>query len=34
MPFDDRSINEMFKLRDYKHGSKNRKLLESQIIKK
>ena len=27
VPFDDKSINEMFKLRDYKHGSKYKKLL-------
>ena len=34
VPFDDRSINEMFKLRDYKHGSKYKKLLESPNYKK
>ena len=34
VPFDDRSINEMFKLRDYKHGSKYKKLLESPNYEK
>ena len=34
VPFDDRSINEAFKLRDYKHGSKYKKLLESPNYKK
>ena len=34
VPFDDRSINEVFKLRDYKHGSKYKKLLESPNYKK
>ena len=34
VPFDDRSINEVFKLRDYKHGSKYEKLLESPNYKK
>ena len=29
VPFDDRSINEVFKLRDFKHGSKYKKLLEN-----
>ena len=29
VPLNDRSINEMFKLRDYKHGSKHNKLLEN-----
>ena len=32
--FDDRSINEVFKLRDYKHGPKYKKLLESPNYKK
>ena len=34
VPFDDRSINEVFKPRDYKHGSKYKKLLESPNYKK
>ena len=34
VPFDDRSINEVFKLRDYKHGLKYKKLLESPNYKK
>ena len=34
VPFDDRSINEVFKLRDYKHGSKYKKFLESLNYKK
>ena len=33
VPFDDRSINEMYKLRDYKHGSKYKKLLDSPNYK-
>ena len=34
VPLNDRSINEMFKLRDHKHGSKYKKLLESPNYKK
>ena len=34
VPFDDRSINEVIKLRDYKHGSKYKKLLEGPNYKK
>ena len=34
VPLNDRSINEMFKLRDYKHGSKYKKLLENPNYKK
>ena len=34
VPFDDRSINEMFKLRDFKHGSKYKKLLENPNYEK
>ena len=34
VPLTDRSINEMFKLRDYKHGSKYKKLLENPNYKK
>ena len=34
MPFDDRSINEVFKLRDYKHELKYKKLLEIPNYKK
>ena len=34
MPFDDRSINEVFKLRDFKHGSKYKKLLENPNYEK
>ena len=29
VPFDDRRINEVFKLRDFKHGSKYKNLLEN-----
>ena len=34
MPFDDRSINEVFKLRDFKHGSKYKKFLENPNYEK
>ena len=34
MPFDDKRINEVFKLRDFKHGSKHKKLLENPNYKK
>ena len=34
VPFDDRRINEVFKLRYFKHGSKYKKLLENPNYKK
>ena len=34
VPFDDRRINEVFKLRDFKHGSKYKKLLENPNYEK
>ena len=34
VPFGDRRINEMFKLRDFKHGSKYKKLLENPNYEK
>ena len=34
VPFDDRRINEVFKLRDFKHGSKYKKLLGNPNYKK
>ena len=34
VPIDDRRINEIFKLRDFKHGSKYKKLLENPNSKK
>ena len=34
MPFGDRRINEVFKLRDFKHGSKYKKLLENPNYEK
>ena len=34
VPLNDRSINEMFKLRDYEHGLKYKKLLENPNYKK
>ena len=34
VPFDDKRINEVFKLRDFKHGSKYKKLLENPNYEK
>ena len=34
VPFDDRRINEVFKLRDFKHGLKYKKLLENPNYEK
>ena len=34
VPFDDRRINEVLKLRDFKHGSKYKKLLENPKYEK
>ena len=34
VPFGDRRINEMFKLRDFKHGSKYKKLIENPNYEK
>ena len=34
IPFDDKRINEVFKLRDFKHGSKYKKLFENPNYKK
>ena len=34
VPFDDRRINEVFKLRDLNHGSKYKKLLENPNYEK
>ena len=34
VPFDDRRINEVFKLRDFKHGSKYKKFLENPNYEK
>ena len=34
VPFGDRRINEVFKLRDFKHGSKYKKLLENPNYEK
>ena len=34
VPFEDRRINEVFKLRDFKHGSKYKKLLENPNYEK
>ena len=34
VPFDDRRINEVFKLRDFKHGSKYKKLLDNPNYEK
>ena len=34
VPFDDRRINEVFKLRDFEHGSNYKKFLENPNYKK